>query len=114
MREQMKLLLARSHLTEILLKISKQLPTLPMNFNMSIPKLLYIALFIFLASRFASIANAATKTPSPVPSQNEVATSDADIEKVQKIKDIVASKVKELKLVEKRGIIATLKDVSNM
>lgn len=40
-------------------------------------------------------------------------TSAAEIEKIQKLKDIVASRVAELKLVEKRGILGTVKEVSN-
>lgn len=59
------------------------------------------------------VANGATK-PSPLPSQNQISSDSADLEKIQKIKDIVASKVAELKLVEKRGIIGKLKDISGM
>lgn len=57
---------------------------------------------------------AATPTPSPAPSQNEVPKDSADLERIQKIKDIVASKVAELNLVEKRGIIGTVSEVANM
>ena len=53
-------------------------------------------------------------TPTPRPSQNQISSDSAELEKIQKIKDIVAKKVTELNLVEKRGIIGTLKDVSGM
>lgn len=73
-----------------------------------------ILLFSLLA--FVSLVNDAygASTPSPLPSQNQLSSDSADLEKIQKIKDIVASKVAELKLVDKRGIIGTLKDVSGM
>lgn len=53
-------------------------------------------------------------TPTPRPSQNQISSDSAELEKIQKIKDIVAKKVTELNLVEKRGIIGTLKEVSGM
>lgn len=52
-------------------------------------------------------------TPSAAPSTNQVPESDEEIERVQRIKDIVASKVAELNLVEKKGIIATITEVSS-
>lgn len=52
-------------------------------------------------------------TPTAAPSTNQVPESDEEIERVQRIKDIVASKVAELNLVEKRGIIATVTEVSS-
>lgn len=75
-------------------------------------KKLFALTFIFLMSTATPIL-AATK-PTPLPSQNQISTDSADIEKIQKIKDIVASKVAELKLVEKRGIIGSIKDISGM
>lgn len=68
--------------------------------------------FLFLFSTFYFLLSAATAAPSPVPSKNQVATESADLEKIQRIKDIVASKVAELKLVEKRGIIGKVKESS--
>ncbi len=56
----------------------------------------------------------AANTPTPKPSAGAVPTDPADLEKIQKIKDIVASKVAELNLVEKRGIIGTVKEISGM
>lgn len=58
-------------------------------------------------------AFAATK-PTPLPSKNQISSDSADLEKIQRIKDIVASKVAELKLVEKRGFIGSVKDISGM
>lgn len=53
-----------------------------------------------------------TKT-SPTPVKSEpTATEAADLNRIQKIKDMVASRVAELKLVEKRGILGTVKEVS--
>lgn len=52
-------------------------------------------------------------TPTAAPSANQIPESDEEIEKVQRIKDIVASKVAELNLVEKKGIIGTVIEVSN-
>lgn len=74
-----------------------------------------ITFFLLLVAFFSivKVAYGAT-TPSPLPSQNQLSSDSADLEKIQKIKDIVASKVAELKLVDKRGIIGTLKDVSGM
>lgn len=70
-------------------------------------------LFSIIYCLFSTPAFAAPQ-PTPVPSRNEVATDSADIEKIQRIKDIVASKVAELNLVEKRGIIGKIKDSTNM
>lgn len=52
-------------------------------------------------------------TPTAAPSTNQVPESDEEIERVQRIKDIVASKVAELNLVEKRGIIATVTELAS-
>lgn len=52
-------------------------------------------------------------TPTTAPSANQVPESDEEIERVQRIKDIVASKVAELNLVEKKGVIATVSEVSS-
>lgn len=52
-------------------------------------------------------------TPTTEPSTNQVPESDEEIERVQRIKDIVASKVAELNLVEKKGIIATVTEVGS-
>jgi len=52
-------------------------------------------------------------TPTTAPSGNQIPENDKEIEQVQRIKDIVASKVAELNLVEKKGIIGTVKESSN-
>lgn len=72
----------------------------------------FVLLLLYAVSCTLSTANAAT--PTVVPSQNEVPKDSADLEKIQKIKDIVASKVAELNLVEKRGLIGMLKEVNGM
>ncbi len=82
-------------------------------------KILLILLVLALATSYqlpAPILAQSTKaspTPSAKPS-NPVPENDEELEKVQKIKDIVASKVAELNLVEKRGIVATITEVSGM
>ena len=68
--------------------------------------------FVYSLFSFAKSSNAAS--PTPYPSQNQLSSDSAELEKIQKIKDIVASKVAELNLVEKRGIIGTLKEISGM
>ena len=68
----------------------------------------------FISNSILPVFAATSPTPSAVPSQNEVPKDSADLEKIQKIKDIVASKVAELDLVEKRGIIGTVKEVKGM
>ncbi len=74
-------------------------------------KLIVSSILLLLFSTNPTFA--ATK-PTPLPSKNQISSDSADLEKIQKIKDIVASKVAELKLVEKRGIIGAIKDVSGM
>jgi hypothetical protein len=76
----------------------------------------YILAMSFLFTIYYSLVPVALSatTPTPLPSKNQLSSDSAELEKIQKIKDIVASKVAELKLVEKRGIIGTLKDVSGM
>lgn len=84
-----------------------------------------ISYILFLVSTFAflsatsyklSAVHAQTATPkvTVAPSKNEVPKDSADLEKIQKIKDIVASKVAELNLVEKRGIIGTIREITGM
>lgn len=48
-------------------------------------------------------------TPSPV---DVTATPSAEVERIERIKELVASKVAELKLIEKRGILGTVRDAS--
>lgn len=69
---------------------------------------------LLLHPSFAQTPTSGSTTPTPKPSQNQVPTDSQELENIQKIKDIVASKVAELNLVEKRGIVGTITDVSGM
>ena len=77
-------------------------------------KIIISTLILTFVSCLLSASYAYSATPSPLPSQNQISTDSADLEKIQKIKNIVASKVKELKLVEKRGIIGKIKEIKGM
>lgn len=70
----------------------------------------------FIICLFGSllIAKQVLAAATPTPTESASPASSIDIEKIQRIKDIVASKVAELKLVEKRGIVGKLKENSNM
>lgn len=73
-----------------------------------------VSFLLLVSSYYRLLPDAfAATTPTPLPSKNEVPTDSAAIEKIQKIKDIVASKVAELNLVEKKGILGMIKEVSN-
>ncbi len=61
-----------------------------------------------LAPAGARAQSAPTSTPKP-----EITTEQKEIDTIEKIKDLVASKVAELKLVEKRGILTVVKRSSN-
>lgn len=85
-------------------------------------KKLILVSFLALLATICQLQPAYAATPTPVkektastpsPSNNEIPKS-TDIEKIQRIKDLVASKVAELNLVEKRGIIGTIREVTNM
>lgn len=72
--------------------------------------LIIISLLILMPNvTFAQEEDSSTATPSG----NQIPESKEEIERVQRIKDIVASKVAELNLVERRGIIATITESSN-
>lgn len=79
-------------------------------------RLLSFLFIIFLVSGNIP-ATAQTKTPTPSPSttptKSTVPTDSEALEKIQRIKDIVASKVAELNLVEKRGIIGRITESSS-
>lgn len=83
-------------------------------------KLGYLIIGILVYSTMASQVLAVSPTPknSPTPSvkpsQNQLPVDNAALEKIQKIKDIVASKVAELNLVEKRGIVGSIKEINGM
>lgn len=55
-----------------------------------------------------------TPTATDTPKSTTVPKDSEELEKIQKIKDIVASKVAELDLVEKRGIIGKVVENKNM
>ena len=76
--------------------------------------LLFILSFVSAPLSFAVTPTPKSPTPSAKPSQNQVPENGEELEKIQKIKDIVASKVAELNLVEKRGIIGTITDITGM
>lgn len=83
--------------------------------NLNIIKKISIAFLILLVLQATNykLQTIEAATPTPQPSQNEIPQSE-DLEKIQRIKDIVASKVAELNLIEKRGIIGSIKVVTNM
>lgn len=63
-------------------------------------------------SVFAAIPTP-TSTPKSTPSPTANPTDAQDLDRIQKIKDLVASKVAELKLVEKRGIVGIVKEANS-
>lgn len=68
-------------------------------------------ILLFLTITFLTIAPnsyAQTTTLTPKPSGTTSPTSIGDSTQIEKIKDLVASRVAELKLVEKRGILGTV------
>lgn len=82
-----------------------------MNFNMR--KTLYITLsFLAIAAVSIPHVNAQTKTPTPTVAKN-TPTESEEIKNIERIKDIVASRVAELNLVEKKGIIGTVQEADN-
>lgn len=76
-------------------------------------KLLIVISILFTLSSPHNLF-AQSKAPSPNPSQNQVPQDSTELENIQKIKDIVASKVAELNLVEKKGILGTIKEINGM
>lgn len=71
--------------------------------------ILIILFFIFYFSVLGSTAYAATPTTTP-----ETTNTQKEEEQINKLKDRIASRVAELKLVERRGIIGTVASVSNI
>lgn len=61
---------------------------------------------------FPSVSFAQTKKATTTPTPTPKSVTDEGIEQIQKIKDIVASKVAELNLVEKRAFLGTVTDTS--
>lgn len=76
-------------------------------------KIILITLILLTTTIQSSFAaTKTTPTPSVTPTANEIPT-DTALEKIQHIKSVVASKVAELNLVEKRGILGKIKEKSN-
>ena len=76
-----------------------------MNFNIKIKILFFILIIFFTGFLFLTKSiNALTPTPTPDNVLNE---------QINDLKNRIASKVAQLKLVEKRGIIATVQEVSD-
>lgn len=63
----------------------------------------------------ATLAYAISPTPTPANISPTLTPKETDAQQnqIEKIKDLVASKVAELKLVDKRGIVGTVKSSSN-
>lgn len=66
-----------------------------------------IALFLILTAGVLKNVYAATPTPATTPSQG-------DIRQIDDLKNRIASRVAQLKLVEKKGIIGTVTDAANL
>ena len=73
--------------------------------------ILTVALITFLCIPIHSFAITITPTPKITPKATPQITSQES--EVEKIKDLVASKVAQLKLVDKRAILGTVKSASN-
>ncbi|MCL4354381.1 hypothetical protein M1349_02810 [Patescibacteria group bacterium] len=75
-----------------------------------------ILILIVVASAIKTDAVFAKVTPTPTTSNKgdvkQAATSSADMDKIEKVVQMIASKTAELNLVEKRGILGTVKEVS--
>lgn len=85
--------------------------------NRTINKIIF-SLFISLSLSlliFNSQASAQTATIAPTSkaTPTKAASATPQDKQIEKIKDLVASRVAELKLVDKRGVLGTVKSVSN-
>ncbi len=74
--------------------------------------LLLLFLFSFLNSQFSTLAYAATPIVTEKPKATESEKEEKLIEQINNLKEKVASKVAELRLVEKRGILLVIEEVS--
>ena len=98
-------------------KLYERLLSQQKNFN-AMKKLLLIILstIYYLLSTMNSHALSPTPTPvsdTPTPSDSESNKSDALNQQINDLKNRIASRVAQLKLVEKRGIIGRVTDVSD-
>ncbi len=73
-------------------------------------KIIYLSLFLFSITLFTAKARAAAPTSTPTASEN---ASEKINSQINELKDKIASRVSELNLVEKRGIIGTVIDASS-
>jgi hypothetical protein len=69
-----------------------------------------LSVLLYLA--FAVTVNAATPTPTPVTKPSKAALNEKLSEQINQLKEKIASRVSELNLVEKRGMIGTVSEVS--
>lgn len=69
-----------------------------------------LSILLYLA--FAVTVNAATPTPSPEATPSKTALNEKLNEQINQLKEKIASRVSELNLVEKRGMIGTVSEVS--
>lgn len=67
----------------------------------------FIFCLLIIALLHANAAYAVTVTPTTV-----VASPSAELDRIQKIKDLVASRVAQLNLVDKRGVLGTVTETS--
>lgn len=72
-----------------------------------------ILLFIFTLLFIFSVAKSYAATPNPTQKATASATRAIEEEQINKLKDRIASRVAELKLVERRGIIGAVTESSN-
>lgn len=73
----------------------------------------FILIALILVLALPSISYAQTATISAKPKVTTSPTSIGDSNQIEKIKDLVASRVAELKLVEKRGILGTVSNTTS-
>lgn len=67
---------------------------------------------IFLSVSFFTVSLLTTAGFAAAANNNNTSTAASELEKIQKLKEMVASRVAELNLVEKRGILGTVREIS--
>lgn len=79
-------------------------------------KYIYTILFLSLALNFPPVASAQTAKPTVKPSVSPTTSENVNQKlntQINQLKDKIASRVSELNLVEKRGVIGTVTEVSS-
>lgn len=71
---------------------------------------MFVLTVLFLAKSSFALSPTPTKKTTPTP---KITEESREIDRIEKIKDLVASKVAELKLVDKRGLIGSVKSSAN-